>query len=108
MTGSWLAKRSTLNVNMGPLLPAAVTLVIGVALGARGKDLFGAAARPVGRVARPMLRATIRESLLLSREVQRIAESAREDIEDLTAEARDEAARAASTSSEPPRPDGAR
>jgi hypothetical protein len=77
---------------VGPLLPAAVTLVVGVVLGARGKDLLEAAARPVGRVARPALRATIRESLLLSREVQRIAQSAREDIEDLTAEARDQAA----------------
>ena len=76
---------------MGPLVPAAVALAVGVALGARGKELLGAAAKPVGRVARPALRATIRESLLLSREVQRIAESAREDIEDLTAEARDEA-----------------
>ena len=76
---------------MGPLVPAAVTLVVGVVLGARGKELLGAAVKPVGRVARPALRATIRESLLLSREVQRIAESAREDIEDLTAEARNEA-----------------
>ena len=81
---------------MGPLLPA-VTLVVGVVLGARGKSLLQAAGRPVGRVARPALRATIRESMLLSREVQRIAESAREDMEDLTAEARrDAAAREAS------------
>ena len=76
---------------MGPRVPAAVTLVVGVVLGARGRELLGAAVKPVGRVARPALRATIRESLLLSREVQRIAESAREDIEDLTAEARNEA-----------------
>jgi hypothetical protein len=68
-----------------------VTLVVGVVLGARGKELLRAAARPVGRAVRPVVRSTIRESMLLSREVQRIAESAREDIEDLTAEARDEA-----------------
>jgi Protein of unknown function (DUF5132) len=67
-------------------------LAAGVVLGARGKNLLQAAARPVGRVARPVLRATLRESMLLSREVQRIAESAREDIEDLTAEAAAEAA----------------
>lgn len=72
---------------MGPLIPAAVTFIAGVVLGTRGKDLAQAASKPVGRVARPVLRATIRESLLLSREVQRIAQSAREDIEDLTAEA---------------------
>jgi hypothetical protein len=59
-------------------------------------------------VARPALRATIRESLLLSREVQRIAESAREDIEDLTAEARDEVVARQDTSSRTrERPDGA-
>jgi Protein of unknown function (DUF5132) len=75
---------------VGPLIPA-VTLVVGVVLGARGRELLRAAARPVGRAARPALRATIRESLLLSREVQRIADSAREDLEDLTAEARNEA-----------------
>ncbi len=94
---------------MGPLLPA-VTLVVGVVLGARGRALLGKAAAPVGRVARPALRATIRESLLLSREVQRIAESAREDIEDLTAEAREQAtARGPSDSTaEPGRPAGAR
>ena len=90
---------------MGPLVPAAVTLVVGLVLGARGKQLIGAASRPVGRVARPALRATIRESLLLSREVQRIAESAREDIEDLTAEAHVEAmAREAAEATQQDRP----
>ena len=93
---------------MGPFVPAAVTLVVGVVLGARGRDLLQAAARPVGRVARPALRATIRESLLLSREVQRIAESAREDIEDLTAEARGEVVARQDTGSRThERPDGA-
>jgi hypothetical protein len=78
---------------VGYFVPAiAVSLAAGVVLGARGKNLLHAAARPIGRVSRPVLRATIRESMLLSREVQRIAESAREDIEDLTAEARAEAA----------------
>jgi hypothetical protein len=86
-----------------------VTLVVGVVLGARGKELLGKAAAPVGRVARPALRATIRESLLLSREVQRIAQSAREDIEDVTAEARDQAAaRVPADAAEQARPDGAR
>jgi hypothetical protein len=48
--------------------------------------------------------------MLLSREVQRIAQSAREDIEDLTAEARDEAAARGSTDSaaERTKPNGAR
>jgi hypothetical protein len=93
---------------VGPLLPA-VTLVVGLVLGARGKKLLERAARPVGRAARPALRATIRESLVLSREVQRIAESAREDLEDLTAEARDQAAvREATDSVDPARPDRAR
>ena len=90
---------------MGPLVPA-VTLVVGVMLGARGKELLGAAARPLGRAARPALRATIRESLLLGREVQRIAHSAREDIEDLTAEARDQAAERQAPEDTPP--DGTR
>jgi len=46
---------------------------------------------------------------VLSREVQRIAESAREDLEDLTAEARDQAAvREATDSVDPARPDRAR
>lgn len=94
---------------MGPLVPAVVTLVVGVVLGARGKNLVQAAGRPVGRVARPALRATIRESMLLSREVQRIAQSAREDIEDLTAEARGEAAtRGAAEPAERNGPSGAR
>lgn len=93
---------------MIPFLPA-VTLVVGVVLGVRGRELIQAASGPVGRVARPALRATIRESMLLSREVQRIAESAREDIEDLTAEARDEAAARERPESAPrTRPDGAR
>lgn len=93
---------------MIPFLPA-VTLVVGVVLGVRGRELIQAASRPVGRVARPALRATIRESMLLSREVQRIAESAREDIEDLTAEARDEAAaRERPDSAAGAKPDGAR
>ena len=77
---------------MGPALPGIVTLVAGVVLGAKGKDLLAAAGPRVGRVVRPALRATIRQSLVVSREVQRIAESAREDLEDVAAEARREAA----------------
>jgi hypothetical protein len=46
-----------------------------------------------------VLRATIRESLIVSREVQRIAQSAREDLEDLTAEAHLEAAEREATDS---------
>lgn len=72
---------------MGPFLPATITFIAGVVLGTRGKDLARAASKPVGRVTRPVLRATIRESILLSRGVQRVAQRAREDIEDLTAEA---------------------
>jgi Protein of unknown function (DUF5132) len=94
---------------LGPLVPPAVTLLVGVLLGVRGKKLVQAAGRPVGRVARPALRATIRESLLLSRAVQHIAESAGEDIKDLTAEARAEvAARDVAEPAEHTRPNAAR
>ena len=77
---------------MGPALPGVLMLVTGLVLGAKGKNLLAAASPRVGRVVRPALRATIRQSLVISREVQRIAESAREDLEDLTAEARRDAA----------------
>lgn len=75
-------------------------LLVGVVLGAQGKKLLDALGGPVGRVTRPALRVAIRESLLVSREVQRIAQSAREDIEDVTAEAMVEAE--ARTQSEAP------
>jgi hypothetical protein len=86
-----------------------LTLVAGVALGAKGKELLAAASPRVGRIVRPALRATIRQSLVVSREVQRIAESAREDLEDVTAEARREAAaQQAPGSAEQPKTDGSR
>ena len=94
---------------MGPALPGVVTLLVGVALGAKGKAMLAAAGPRVGRLARPALRATIRQSLVVSREVQRIAESAREDLEDLTAEARREvAAQPSPNAAEQTKPDGTR
>jgi hypothetical protein len=72
---------------MLPALPAAALLLVGVGLGAKGKDWLRAAAPRVGRASRPLVKATIRSGYVLSREVRQIAESVREDLEDITAEA---------------------
>jgi hypothetical protein len=72
---------------MLPVLPIAAILLVGIGLGAKGKDLLQAAAPRVGRASRPILTATIRQGYLLGREVQQLAESVREDLEDITAEA---------------------
>jgi Protein of unknown function (DUF5132) len=76
---------------MGPVVPGAVLLLVGVGLGAAGKRLLRAAAPRAGRASRPFVRATIRQGVLLQREIQRLVESVREDIEDVTAEAVQEA-----------------
>jgi Protein of unknown function (DUF5132) len=72
---------------MSPVLPGAVLVLVGVGLGAAGKNLLRAAAPRVGRASRPIVRATIRQGLLLSREVRQVADSVREDLEDVAAEA---------------------
>jgi hypothetical protein len=72
---------------MAFLLPAAAALLVGISLGVKGKDLLRAAAPRVGRASRPLVKATIRQGYQLSREVRQLAESVREDLEDITAEA---------------------
>jgi hypothetical protein len=75
---------------MGPALPGAALLLVGIGIGAVGKQLLRAAAPRVGSASRPLVRETIRQSLLLNRELRQIADSVREDLEDMTAEARRE------------------
>jgi hypothetical protein len=72
---------------MGPLLPAAAILLVGLGLGAKGKDLLRATVPRVGRASRPLIKATIRGGYVLTRDVRQMAESVREDLEDITAEA---------------------
>lgn len=72
---------------MGPILPAAALLLVGLGLGARGKDLLRATLPRVGRASRPLVIATIRGGYVLTREIRQMAESVREDLEDITAEA---------------------
>lgn len=76
---------------MGPFIPGAALLVIGVGLGAAGKGLLRAAVPRIGRASRPVVRATIRQGVLFQREMQQIVQSVREDLEDVTAEAVQEA-----------------
>jgi hypothetical protein len=78
---------------MGPAVPGAVLLLVGVALGAAGKKLLRAAGPRVGRASRPVVRSAIREGVLLQRELQQMVESVREDLEDVAAEAIQEAER---------------
>jgi hypothetical protein len=72
---------------MFPALPAAVLLLVGIAVGAKGKDWLRAAAPRVGRASRPIVKGTIRSGYVLGREVRQMAESVRKDLEDITAEA---------------------
>jgi uncharacterized protein DUF5132 len=72
---------------MLPALPAAALILVGIGLGAKGRDMLRAAAPRVGRASRPIVKATIRSGYMLSRGVRQMAESVREDLEDLTAEA---------------------
>jgi hypothetical protein len=72
---------------MLPALPAAALILVGFGLGLKGKDLLRAAAPRVGRASRPIVKATIRQGYVLSREMRQMAEGVREDLEDITAEA---------------------
>ena len=72
---------------MFPALPAAALILVGIGLGAKGKDWLRAAAPRIGRASRPIVKATIRSGYVLSREMRQMAESVREDLEDITAEA---------------------
>jgi hypothetical protein len=76
---------------MGPALPGAVLLLVGLGLGAAGKNILRAAGPRVGRASRPIVRATIRQGVLLSRDMRQMVDSVREDLEDVTAEAVQEA-----------------
>ena len=52
---------------MGPALPAAALLLVGIGVGAKGKELLRAAAPRVGRATRPFVKATIRGGYVLTR-----------------------------------------
>jgi hypothetical protein len=72
---------------MLPALPAAALILFGIGLGVKGKDWLRAAAPRVGRASRPIVKATIRSGYVLGREVRQMADSVKEDLEDITAEA---------------------
>jgi hypothetical protein len=56
-------------------------------LGMLSLPIFKAVLPLVGRALRPVLRAIIREGILIQRQVQAAAQEAWQDIEDITAEA---------------------
>jgi Protein of unknown function (DUF5132) len=56
-------------------------------LGMLSLPIFKAVLPLVGRALRPVLRAVIREGILIQRQVQAAAQEAWQDIEDITAEA---------------------
>jgi Protein of unknown function (DUF5132) len=56
-------------------------------LGMLSVPIFKAVLPLVGRALRPVLRAIIREGILIQRQVQAAAQEAWQDIEDITAEA---------------------
>jgi ABC-type protease/lipase transport system fused ATPase/permease subunit len=59
-------------------------------LGAASATVMKAAAPYIGRALRPVVRTAVREGMLIQRQVQAIAQEARQDIRDITAEARGE------------------
>jgi hypothetical protein len=59
-------------------------------LGAASMPLVKAAAPFVGRALRPVIRTAVKEGLLIQRQVQAVVQEARQDVENLTAEARAE------------------
>jgi Protein of unknown function (DUF5132) len=59
-------------------------------LGMLSLPIFKAVLPLIGRALRPVLRATIREGLLIQRQVQAAAQEAWQDVEDITAEAQAE------------------
>ena len=59
-------------------------------LGMLSLPIFKAVLPLIGRALRPMLRAIIREGLLIQRQVQAAAQEAWQDVEDITAEAQAE------------------
>lgn len=65
-----------------------------------------AAAPRVGRTTRPVVRATIRQGWLWSRDIQHMVQSLREDLEDVTAEALLGLEGSPSTHQSTTRPDG--
>ena len=59
-------------------------------IGVATAGLVKNAAPAIGRALRPAIRETIRLGMVASREIGEMAESAREELEDITAEARAE------------------
>jgi hypothetical protein len=59
-------------------------------LGMLSLPIFKAVLPLIGRALRPVLRAIIREGLLIQRQVQAAAQEAWQDVEDITAEAQAE------------------
>jgi hypothetical protein len=61
-----------------------------VALGAASVPLMKVAAPFIGRALRPIIRTAVKEGVLIQRQVQAVVQEARQDVEQLTAEARAE------------------
>jgi hypothetical protein len=61
-----------------------------VALGAASVPLMKAAAPFIGRALRPIVRTAVKEGVLIQRQLQAAVQEARQDVEQLTAEARAE------------------
>jgi hypothetical protein len=59
-------------------------------LGMLSLPIFKAVLPLIGRALRPVLRAVIREGLLIQRQIQAAAQEAWQDVEDITAEAQAE------------------
>jgi ABC-type protease/lipase transport system fused ATPase/permease subunit len=59
-------------------------------LGAASVTVMKAAAPLIGRTLRPVVRAAVREGMLIQRQVQEVAQEAWQDVQDITAEAQAE------------------
>jgi hypothetical protein len=64
--------------------------VVLFALGVASMPLMKAAAPFIGRALRPIVRTAVKEGVLIQRQVQAVAQEARQDFEHLTAEAQAE------------------
>ena len=59
-------------------------------LGAASVTVMKAAAPLIGRVLRPVVRTAVREGILLRRQIEAVTQEVRQDLQDMTVEARGE------------------